>query len=495
MKKFLAIILCLCIFVLPMKVVALDCPQVLGTVATNEQTELTAESETLYPANSPEAQAIEKIHAHMRASGETVSIPRSQASGLIDGGIYNIKNYFSGKYLNVCYGTDANGTNVYQYTKDGSVEQKFKVVYDSSTDSYKLYAMCSSNGNNRVIDVKRGGAALASGQNVDIWTPVDHTAQRLEITYLTYNIYHISMKANTGLYLTTRDSSNGTKAGTSATSAGNVHINSFDVNLNQQWAFEYLGNATPEPEPATPTGSLDVVNANVISGWAWRSDLPNSPINVNIQVIGSNGITYLNTTVSANEYNSTIYNTGYGNGYHGFSYNIDWSIYPTGDYTVRAYGIGANNTSTELALSPKYYANKVTNVYSNTEEKGFAWLTFEEIVIVPNSCRVTFNSFVTVDEYTERVVTDVSCFAKYVKHVNPEYLNPDLTIGETSVNGVELQMAYDSNALIQLDWVWDNKNCKPNMIVGDNASFSSIAALMLPSALYGYRSVENEFVF
>ena len=261
----------------------------------------------------------------------------------------------------MCYGTDANGTNVYQYTKDGSVEQKFKVVYDSSTDSYKLYAMCSSNGNNRVIDVKRGGAALASGQNVDIWTPVDHTAQRVEITYLTYNIYHIRMKANTGLYLTTRDSSNGTKAGTSATSPGNVHINSFDVNLNQQWAFEYLGTATPEPEPepepATPTGSLDVVNANVISGWAWRSDLPNSPINVNIQVIGSNGITYLNTTVSANEYNSTIYNTGYGNGYHGFSYDIDWGLYPSGEYIVRAYGIGANNVYTELTSSPKYYTS------------------------------------------------------------------------------------------------------------------------------------------
>ncbi len=293
MKKLLSIILCVCIMVIPLNAVALGLPETLETSVITDITDvedITTPIVEITPSDdSPEAQAIAKIHAHMRANGEEPVSTMAQASGLIDGGIYNIKNYFSGKYLNVCYGTDANGTNVYQYTKDGSDEQQFKVVYDSSTDSYKLYAMCSSNGNNRVIDVKRGGAALASGQNVDIWTPVDHTAQRVEITYLTYNIYHIRMKANTGLYLTTRDSSNGTKAGTSATSPGNVHINSFDVNLNQQWAFEYLGTATPEPEPepATPTGSLDVVNANVISGWAWRSDLPNSPINVNIQVIGS----------------------------------------------------------------------------------------------------------------------------------------------------------------------------------------------------------------
>ena len=63
---------------------------------------------------------------------------------MVSGGIYNIRNMDSGKYLNVHYGVDANGTNVYQWSYDGSTEQKFKVVYFSSTDSYKIYAICQA---------------------------------------------------------------------------------------------------------------------------------------------------------------------------------------------------------------------------------------------------------------------------------------------------------------------------------------------------------------
>ena len=63
---------------------------------------------------------------------------------MVSGGIYNIRNIDSGKYLNVHYGVDANGTNVYQWSYDGSTEQKFKVVYFSSTDSYKIYAICQA---------------------------------------------------------------------------------------------------------------------------------------------------------------------------------------------------------------------------------------------------------------------------------------------------------------------------------------------------------------
>ena len=108
-------------------------------------------------------------------------LPHSQTSGIINEAVYRIKNVGSGKYLNVHYGVDANATNVYQWTGDGSTEQKFKVVYSASTDSYKIYAMCSSNGTNRVLDVVRNGSPLSHGQNVDIWTPIDDTAQEMKI--------------------------------------------------------------------------------------------------------------------------------------------------------------------------------------------------------------------------------------------------------------------------------------------------------------------------
>ena len=53
-----------------------------------------------------------------------------------------------------------NGTNVIQWTNDGSIEQKFRLVYNSR-DSYKLHAMCSSKGSNRVVDIyKNGGVRI-----------------------------------------------------------------------------------------------------------------------------------------------------------------------------------------------------------------------------------------------------------------------------------------------------------------------------------------------
>lgn len=60
----------------------------------------------------------------------------SQTSGITDYYTYNLANKNSGKYLNVNYGTDANGTNVTQYTNDGSIEQKFAVVYDPNMDKW-----------------------------------------------------------------------------------------------------------------------------------------------------------------------------------------------------------------------------------------------------------------------------------------------------------------------------------------------------------------------
>lgn len=49
---------------------------------------------------------------------------RGEASGIANHTVYRIRNAGSGKYLNLHYGVDANSTNVYQWTYDGSTEQK-----------------------------------------------------------------------------------------------------------------------------------------------------------------------------------------------------------------------------------------------------------------------------------------------------------------------------------------------------------------------------------
>ena len=159
----------------------------------------------------------------------------AQTSGLDNNKVYHLINKASGKCLNVNYGTDANGTNVNQYTKDGSREQYFKLVYNSSRDSYKLYAMCSSNGGNRVIDIYR---PIQAGANVDIWTPDDNDAQDLIIINRGSGYYSLHLRYNTNLALTSYGTGNGGGSGTSSTSTGNVFVTTYSGTNNQLWAMK-----------------------------------------------------------------------------------------------------------------------------------------------------------------------------------------------------------------------------------------------------------------
>lgn len=159
----------------------------------------------------------------------------AQTSGLTNGSVYNLTNKASGKSLNVNYASDANGTNVNQYTKDGSTEQFFKLVYNASSDSYKLYAMCSSSGGNRVIDVYR---PIQVGSNVDIWTPNDDEAQNLIIINRGNGYYSIHLSYNTNLALTAYGTGNGGGSGTTSTSTGNVFMTTYTGADNQLWSIK-----------------------------------------------------------------------------------------------------------------------------------------------------------------------------------------------------------------------------------------------------------------
>lgn len=108
-----------------------------------------------------------------------------------------------------------------------------------------------------------------------------------------------------------------------------------------------------------PTGSLDVVNDNVISGWAWRSSKPNRAINVTLILNNlSNGQEYRIDNLPANIFRQDLLDSNVGDGCHKFEYEIDWSNYASGNYSVSAYGIGYNNTKYKLTNSSKNYNNK-----------------------------------------------------------------------------------------------------------------------------------------
>lgn len=158
----------------------------------------------------------------------------AQTYGLTDEYLYNIKNRNSGKYLNVNYGTDANGTNVNQFTDDGSYEQKFAIVYSGDDKTYKIFAYCSSESLSRVVDVYR---PLQNNANVDIWANGDDDAQFWKIEHLGNGYYSIKLAYNTNLALTAYGTGNGGGSGTSSTSIGNVFISTYTGATNQQWSF------------------------------------------------------------------------------------------------------------------------------------------------------------------------------------------------------------------------------------------------------------------
>ena len=170
----------------------------------------------------------------------------TKSVNLVSGAVYYIKNKYSGKYLNVNFGTDANGTNVNQWAYDGSTEQKWKIVQNSD-GTWKIYAMCSSNGNNRVLDALRtGGSAsgsIAAGNNVDIWAPNDPEAQNWILwdpaDYAGAHYYISLASAYNPLVVTAYGSLNGSGSGTGPTSAGNVYIDSptNDKLESQLWEF------------------------------------------------------------------------------------------------------------------------------------------------------------------------------------------------------------------------------------------------------------------
>ncbi|WP_156036779.1 C39 family peptidase [Ruminococcus sp. HUN007] len=159
--------------------------------------------------------------------------PSSNAvTALTNGQVYNIVNCMSRKYLNVDYGKDADGTNIYQWTSDGSTEQKFKAV--SASDAWKLLAMCSSSGGNRMVTAVKPD----NGENVYLFKPTNDVTQLWTLTKIKDGVFAIGLKAYPGYVLTVPDYNNGSASGTSKSSGGNVFISKYTGAENQLWYFE-----------------------------------------------------------------------------------------------------------------------------------------------------------------------------------------------------------------------------------------------------------------
>ncbi len=144
-------------------------------------------------------------------------------------GVRNIINCMSSKYMNVDYGIDEDGTNIYQWSKDSSNEQKF--VLKKYADGYRICAYCSSGGNGRVVSADKP----QDGSNVHLYQILSDDTQVFEFKYISGGKYAIVLKAYPDLALSVSDSSNGSSSGTQKYSAGNVFISKYTGSSSQLW--------------------------------------------------------------------------------------------------------------------------------------------------------------------------------------------------------------------------------------------------------------------
>lgn len=170
------------------------------------------------------------IHKSNEYKGENGSVT--------SGGIYRIKNAGSGLYLTVSGGNDTSGANVIQQSANGSLSQQFRIKYDEASNSYRLYSMCSSDGNDKVIDIAKIGGWVVGGSNVQIYSPVDAPAQTFVIEPYLNGTIRFSCRTNRNACLAVNGSVSGSSTGSNYNSSGNAVIKTFTGDSSQLWYLE-----------------------------------------------------------------------------------------------------------------------------------------------------------------------------------------------------------------------------------------------------------------
>lgn len=111
---------------------------------------------------------------------------------------------------------------------------------------------------------------------------------------------------------------------------------------------------------AVPAGTLEGADNSSVYGWAWDSDSYNHIIPIEISVYPAGTSDALKTdTIKADHYQDKLQES-IGDGYHGFSYSIDWSQFDETQLRVTAYAV----TETERVFLGELTYNKETDSHT-----------------------------------------------------------------------------------------------------------------------------------
>ena len=89
--------------------------------------------------------------------------------------------------------------------------------------------------------------------------------------------------------------------------------------------FAFSAFAASDPS----TGCVDFLNQN-ITGWVYNPSNPNKSIQVHVYIYRQDGSLVWCTGVTASNFRQDLYNLGWGNGNHGFSFSIPWDTFDWG---------------------------------------------------------------------------------------------------------------------------------------------------------------------
>jgi uncharacterized protein YjdB len=159
-------------------------------------------------------------------------------------GIYNFYLKDGGKALNLSASTDEkadkDGTNVTVWEPTGHSTQQFRVE-NIGGNKCKIYAMSSSNGTNRVINMTRGTSkTLKVGNNINIWESKNSTDREWIITKMPDGYYKIEVACIPGIVM-------GCEAPNK--NGGNVLMQQYTGSGAQLWRAEPVTKSAGETKP------------------------------------------------------------------------------------------------------------------------------------------------------------------------------------------------------------------------------------------------------
>ena len=327
----------------------------------------------------------------------------TDTSAHVRDGFFTLKNVSSGKYMNVYGGKDANGTKVTMWAYDDSVDQQFNVVHKGN-GKYKLYAVSSSNGTNRVVNVYRNGATPAAGQLVDLRTPDDDTAQYFYIVPLSDGSYVFELAARDGYVIAP------TSASAATTNGSQLTLQQYTGASYQKWKF--CNNNGGE---TYPVGSYSIdsytVNTNGVtltmrsgagSGYSKVTSVPDG------------------TTLNVTQVNSNWGYTSY-NGYSGWVC-LDFTIYTpsitsisiyTEPYLMR-YFEGDKLDTNGLEITATYSNGSTKNITSGfTTTSDFSTPGTKIVTVSYGGKTTTFTVYVNPIEISDLSISTCATKTKY----------------------------------------------------------------------------------